>query len=651
MFSKRVREKSWCSVVLFLLVLFTYLKNAFASGGGETNRHAFRGGGSDLIEFVSSEWMMDLTKMVDGRQLHTIEENVTFQFTWSCENSKYTKVMHTCDMVNWRSAQVSRRMLAPNGSPVFNWEEIDFGLLDAFVDHIYESGSEDFFLPQTDGAPCGYDRLRALCGYFFRRCRYGNDAMVPSDMCVSVCQDYRSDCLVGANANTIEAPICDNVFPPTAYSWDCSNNGILEENSNCASIQPANECVLVPHEGYFLLDIEYGPYDTLPEITLTFIVAWMIASTLWILYSLHLSFHNEESCNSLTRSVLILPLFMCSYLIVSYFFWATCDHWGECSYWLSVGQANCKLIWEATLFLVLLLCGKGWFIHRHGLSQFELRRMVLLVCLFYLADSLLMVLQEYVRWFYWCLLTFLYTFVLFYILGNTRKILDRYSKTLLQVDMDSDAYRIFMAKLRYFLNFRIVVVVYVVVFIVVQGLQHSVRNSPLWPLIVAQYVADLLLFLAIMYLIRAPNPSDLFSTIGTDDVFGGDNFDGLAPMVVANMNEKRAMLAPTRPIGRGNHSRGTSEAGMQTKASVSPALTMRKRTLSWLSPQTRDKRKSETYRVVAPVVVVRNPGGEFDLAIGVKVEYVSKFKDSKSASNRTNSDRYADDNDGDDELP
>ena len=547
-------------------------------------------------------------------------------------------------MVNWRSAKVRRRIFGNRvNSPIGEWEEVDFSALDAFVEHVYESGDADYFLPQTVGSSCGYDRLRALCGYFFRRCRHGRESMTPHDMCISVCQEYRSDCLVGDNADTIEAPVCDNVFAPTAYAWDCANNDVLEEDLNCAAEQPTNECVLVPHEGYYLLDIEYGPYDTIPEITLTFVVAWFFAATMWIVYSLYLSARDENGTNgnALTRVILVLPLFMGIYLSVAYFFWATCEKWGECNYWLSVGMTNCKLIWEVTLFLVLMLCGKGWFIYRHHLSQFELRRMVLLVCLFYLADSLLMVLQEYVRWFYWCLLTFLYAFVLFYVLSNMRKIVDHYSNTLLQVDIGSDTSRIFLTKLGFFLNFRVLVIAYVVAFIVIQGLQHSIRNAPLWPLILTQYVLDFLLFLSIMYLLRTPNSTDLFSTIGDGDIFGEDNFERLAPMVVADIGLKRSAEMRTLSTERRDRLRNSSEKAANSTAAISPVRSNRKRSFSLLGAQ-RDENRSRG--VVAPVVIIRNPGGKFDLCLGVKVASVEKFKNSKLAAPSSVS--IEDDNDG-----
>ena len=78
-------------------------------------------------------------------------------------------------------------------------------------------------------------------------------------MCRSVCQDYRNSCFENGTAgSTTVVSLCDNVFDDSdTDEWSCDDNEVIEEASTCKQENDEAECVLVPKNGYFLLDIEY----------------------------------------------------------------------------------------------------------------------------------------------------------------------------------------------------------------------------------------------------------------------------------------------------------------------------------------------------------------------------------------------------------
>ena len=545
--------------------------------------------------------------------------NMTYMFEWDCAHSSYPGFDGTCNMITWRSARVSRQLLR-DGIPVFGSPEIlSFSQVNDLVNDVLNNPEMyNMYLPfgASPESSCAYDRKRVACGYFFRRCRHGDYDMTAHDMCRSVCNEDRESCFAGENTTFSRIPLCDNVFEPP-YPWDCADNDVIRENAECHEEQPQSDCVLVPHEGYFLLDIEYGPFEDIPAIFLVFTIVWSCIIIGWTLYLILL--WTKDRYNVVQRMIIIVPCTEFLFALVNYFFWDTCVDWGECSYWLNVARANCKLIAETVVFFALLLLGKGWATSRVSLSQFELRRTVLLVCLFYLADSLLMVLQEYVRWFYWVLISLLYLFMVWYISGSMKRTIRTYASALVQIDRDSENFRVIMTKFRFTLNLRLVIFVYAVCVIITHGCRHSLRNVPWWPQIIAQQILQLSLVTVLLFLLRYRNENDLFSLIGTGDVFDADDFKRLPPILVANVDSGSTSL--------GNRDE-KSEGDMLT---TSPLVSNRKRSIKkrWLGRGRSSSEANYAQRRLAPVLVVRNPSGKRDAAcIGVSARFVGRYEKS-----------------------
>lgn len=591
------------------------------------------------------------------------------RFLFSCEDSAYPGLMTSCDMVSWRSARVTREFLDPNTMELLDSKSLDFGE----TQNVAASMASDEMVDTlgwlkwdpSAGKKCEDARRRVACGYMFRRCRYGKPDMVPENMCYAVASEYRSACLdeTSATTNKTSVPILNNVFPNDGPAiredWNCVNNSVLLETNDCKSFQQDDECVFVPHVGYFLLDIELGPFKPLVDIYAALLTAWCVLFVAWlvIVFIAPLSASTiVEDSNPLLRMLTVIPFVKCAYVGVSFAFWSTCVSWGECSYWLNVGQSNLMLIFETCLFLCLILIGKGWNISRSTISQFELRRTVLIVCLFYLGDSLLLVIKSYVKWFYWILLALVYIGMTAFIVKSATKILSTYRSALLQLEIGADTFNGVFVKLLFFLRFRFVVVIFAVGAIIAHGLLASIRNAAIWPYYVFFEVVEILLFLSLFVLLWPHREHSLFSQIGATALFNEDEFHRLAPMLTADVtttdndddvddvDRMKKQIATSK-----NDDDDVIDDGLISKRSnsatslmstdpmrVSPrrhvsgtkirkSSSRRRGRFSWRRRQSSKSKRVQRSCALAPVIVIRHPGDEERIAIGVKSNFSSVF--------------------------
>jgi hypothetical protein len=96
-------------------------------------------------------------------------------------------------------------------------------------------------------------------------------------------------------------------------------------------------------------------------------------------------------------------------------FWVTCAQWLMCSFWLAVSLVNwfvlctrsrirahrcisdtctlSQLIYETVAFAVFSMIAKGWCITRNAIPGGEWRRTILVLCAFYMGDSIILVLK------------------------------------------------------------------------------------------------------------------------------------------------------------------------------------------------------------------------------------------------------------------
>jgi len=557
-----------------------------------------------------------------------------YRYSWSCEDSAYTGLMSMCDMVNWRSARVTRRKHnVVTGQPVDGVEELSYGNLESIVSAIISDSNYEYldWEPKFDGGSCAKNRKRVACGYFFRRCRYEKPEMIAQNMCRSVCQDYRNTCFENNTAaSDAIIPLCDNVFDDSdTDQWDCDDNMIIEEESTCKQENDEAECVLIPRDGYFLLDIEYGPYEPFHDIYLAFLVLWTLLFVSGIvMFFVVINEINDELFpltlgNSMIRMVIIVTVVKAGYVGITYSFWTTCLDWGECSYWLNVGRSNLKLVFETFLFLVLILIGKGWHISRDTISQFELRRTVLIVCLFYLGDSLLMVLQLYVGWFFWILLCCVFLSLLTYILRSVKTLVNGYGDLLTNIEVESPVFDSVFAKFRFFLRYRVLCALFVLMFIVSSGMMTTLKNVPLWP----QYLAleTLTFTFVLLLLLTFVSDASLFNGVGNDVMFDSNGNARMAPVLTADV---KALIG-------GDSSSSSSSSTEEGSTSSKQQLKNRTSSTTILSPiRVKKSKKNKKGESLASVVVVVHPG-DVGFSMGVESRFTSVF------SKRTNRDNAA----------
>jgi hypothetical protein len=402
---------------------------------------------------------------------------------------------------------------------------------------------------------------------------------------------------------------------------------VIEEPSTCQDENNEAECVLTPKSGYFLLDIEYGPYEPFHDIYLAFLVLWiaLFLSGIVMFFVVFKEINDEMFSlgNSMIRMVLIATIIKAGYVGITYSFWTTCLDWGQCSYWLNVGRTNLKLVFETFLFLVLILIGKGWHISRETISQFELRRTVLIVCLFYLGDSLLMVLQLYVGWFYWILLCAVFLSMLTYILKSVKKLSNGYGELLVNVEINSPVFNALIAKFRFFLRYRVLCVLFVLMFIFSSGMMSSLKNVSLWP----QYLAletMTFMFVLLLFLTFVSDVS-LFDNVGDSTMFDGDGNVRMAPVLTADVKSVKRIDASDSSSGVSSTGSDGSLKNMTSLIRSGSSSTSSSLTLSPFSSKHGKKKK----RKLASVLVVVHPG-DSEISVGVESRFTNTF------SKRTN---------------
>ena len=106
--------------------------------------------------------------------------------------------------------------------------------------------------------------------------------------------------------------------------------------------------VYVPPE-YFILSSDQGPYPPLTGVYAFVFACWVLMATAWIYLTFFL--YGQTSV-TLCKFISGLPILKALTVMLGVAFWATCNSWLMCSYWLGVALMNIQLIYETSTILV-----------------------------------------------------------------------------------------------------------------------------------------------------------------------------------------------------------------------------------------------------------------------------------------------------------
>jgi len=189
------------------------------------------------------------------------------------------------------------------------------------------------------------------------------------------------------------------------------------------------------------------------------------------------------------------------------------------------------------------------------------------------------------------------------------------------VEINSPIFDALIAKFRFFLRYRVLCVLFVVMFIISSGLMTQLHNTPLWP----QYLAletFTFMFILLLFLTFVSDVS-LFNNIGDSTMFDQDGNVRMAPVLTADV----------KSLNGSDESGGSSDSFRSEDSSLknmSSSIMRRGSSTSslTLSPFKRGKKKRKKQKL-ASVLVVVHPG-DSEISVGVESRYTDTF------SKRTN---------------
>ena len=324
--------------------------------------------------------------------------------------------------------------------------------------------------------------------------------------------------------------------------------------------------------GYFLLEPHQGPYHSLAAVYGACLVGWVIIAAGWHAGAFYLY---KDSSVILCRAVSTLPLVKICVLAIGTSFWATCESWMMCSFWIGVLLLNTHLVYETGIVVCFLLIAKGWSITRDNLPANEWRGVIFAVCSFYLSTSIVLVLDSSVLTTqgFWIACSLLYGSMYIYIVRSALNELYLMKHQVDLLDTASDVPEAIGGPLRGKYCMYICFLALVLCNLVMEIVLHALLNKygRMWIVLSVYEISDLVICGLVFFLFRPRDFSPFFF------------------MVPATLNDNR-----TRPIPIIEASDDTKESA---EIEIAPLLRSHNQSVG------RDNNNDK-------MVVVRNPGGE-----------------------------------------
>eukprot|EP00602_Paraphysomonas_sp_CaronLab_P000814 CAMPEP_0185029002 /NCGR_PEP_ID=MMETSP1103-20130426/15091_1 /TAXON_ID=36769 /ORGANISM="Paraphysomonas bandaiensis, Strain Caron Lab Isolate" /LENGTH=504 /DNA_ID=CAMNT_0027563601 /DNA_START=64 /DNA_END=1578 /DNA_ORIENTATION=+ len=456
----------------------------------------------------------------------------------SCDDARDVDVSF-CDMVNWQAAHAydaSNFSLYYPGNPLTAAEQ------DSYARALYKSMRSEV----TSTRPSCKNALKRLaCANVFSECPESGDSISSIS--------YFPTC-------ALQCQLAENFC---SQAMDCSNY----TTGNCMVILPP---------GFFVLSQEQGPYYQLPGIYGAVLGAWIIITTYWHVAAFILY---KDSSVVICKAISTIPVVKVLVLILGVSFWATCEKWKMCSFWLGVSLINTHLVFETGMMVCFLLIAKGWSITRDNFSANEWRGIIMSMSAFYMCNSIILVLESSVldQRGFWIANTLLYGLMYLYIILNVQSQLRLLTSQvqLLGDDVPQPIAGPLRMKHRMYIFFLVLVLLNISFEVYLHSLLAS--SGKMWKVLLVYEVSNLLILGTVGYIFRPREYSPFFF------------------MVQATMNDNR-----TRPIPL---IEGTEDSGNDAEIELSPLLQSQNSDPSRVSPNT------------AKMVLIRNPNNTMTVGV------------------------------------
>ena len=296
---------------------------------------------------------------------------------FTCESSGVPDVTSQCrGLVFYPAGRVmsnaTQDMIPSDWSfNLLEWDKQELSAT-ALVDSIMSSTVSDSVNLDT----CRQAAKTFACAVHFPYCPYANGGVSHIPLCKDECLALKKQCQLDA-------------------AVDCS----------AAAGFRHDQCFKIPDQGNFLLSTNVGPYIELPFWYSLIACVWAVLFCGWVWALVRKGW---STGTRFQRVMSIVPLLKLSIVGAAASFWVGCEHDGLCSFWLGVFWVNMQLIYETSFILIFLLLSKGWCVTNEHLTRLEWRSVLMSVCIFYMAESMLLVFKSYMAWSYWLFTAMLY---------------------------------------------------------------------------------------------------------------------------------------------------------------------------------------------------------------------------------------------------
>lgn len=153
-------------------------------------------------------------------------------------------------------------------------------------------------------------------------------------------------------------------------------------------------CFRIPKDSYYEVSWKKGPYDVIDDFYLALFLIYLVVTGIW---SLLCYYYRHSAATSLIQVLVTVPSFKFFTCLMYFVIWYVCNINGRlCSIYLDVVVLFCRLLYESLTMLCLFWISEGYKLVRHQLTFNEVRLIIIFVSLYYIGNSIMLILETYI---------------------------------------------------------------------------------------------------------------------------------------------------------------------------------------------------------------------------------------------------------------
>lgn len=153
-------------------------------------------------------------------------------------------------------------------------------------------------------------------------------------------------------------------------------------------------CFRIPKDSHYEISWKNDPYDSLDDFYLGFFLVYMFVAGIWAFFCYY---YRHSAATSLIQALVTIPTFKFLTCLMDYSIWYVCNMNGRlCNIYLDVVVLFCRLLYESLTMLCLFWIAEGYQLVRQQLTFNEVRFIIMFVSLYYIGNSIMLILETYI---------------------------------------------------------------------------------------------------------------------------------------------------------------------------------------------------------------------------------------------------------------